>query len=67
MNICWAAITIVAGEICDSCKEVCAAGELHQARHPYTRGLLHCLPQIDTPPGKLPILQRDPAWQDGPL
>ena len=45
--------------------ETCTAAELHRARHPYTRGLLNCLPQIDTPPGELPVLERDPAWQEG--
>lgn len=34
------------------------------ARHPYTRGLLTCLPQVDAGGrrGPLPVLQRDPAW-----
>lgn len=42
--------------------EICRAGELDQARHPYTRGLLAALPRIDRPPGDLPVLRRDPAW-----
>jgi len=44
--------------------ETLAAGELHAAQHPYTRGLLNCLPAIDRPPGPLPVLARDPAWLD---
>jgi len=46
--------------------EICDARALHQARHPYTRGLLAALPQVDRPPGPLPVLERDPAWLEGP-
>ena len=42
--------------------EVCRADQLHQAQHPYTRGLLNCQPSIDQPVDSLPVLQRDPAW-----
>lgn len=42
--------------------EECAAAELDQARHPYTRGLLNCLPSLDGEQGELPVLRRDPAW-----
>lgn len=42
--------------------EECAAAELEQARHPYTRGLLNCLPSLDGEQGELPVLRRDPAW-----
>jgi peptide/nickel transport system ATP-binding protein len=42
--------------------EVCAARELHAARHPYTRGLLGCLPRLDRPQERLQVLRRDPAW-----
>ncbi len=38
------------------------ASQLHQAQHPYTRGLLNCLPDIHKGHADLPILQRDPAW-----
>jgi peptide/nickel transport system ATP-binding protein len=46
--------------------ETCRAAELHQAQHPYTRGLLAALPRIDQRPAELPILRRDPAWLDMP-
>jgi peptide/nickel transport system ATP-binding protein len=46
--------------------ETCRAGELDQAKHPYTRGLLAALPSIDAPPGDLPVLRRDPAWMGEP-
>jgi peptide/nickel transport system ATP-binding protein len=42
--------------------ETCAAATLHEARHPYTRGLLAALPRIDAPVAALPVLDRDPAW-----
>ena len=46
--------------------EVCRAAELHAAKHPYTRGLLGCLPRLDRPQLRLPVLNRDPAWlEDG--
>jgi peptide/nickel transport system ATP-binding protein len=44
--------------------EVCRAAELHAATHPYTRGLLGCLPRLDRPQRRLPVLERDPAWLD---
>jgi peptide/nickel transport system ATP-binding protein len=39
-----------------------AAGDLVRSQHPYTRGLLACLPSIDRPRRRLPVLVRDPAW-----
>ncbi|MEO9189814.1 MAG: ABC transporter ATP-binding protein [Acetobacteraceae bacterium] len=38
------------------------AGELARARHPYTRGLLACLPSLTHPRAPLATLSRDPAW-----
>jgi len=38
------------------------ARDLHRAQHPYTRGLLDCMPRLDTPRARLPVLARDPAW-----
>ena len=38
--------------------ETLAASELMQARHPYTRGLLDCLPRIGGTRGPLPALDR---------
>ena len=45
--------------------EVCKAAELPAAKHPYTRGLLGCLPRLDQPRERLPALVRDPSWLDG--
>ena len=43
--------------------EVLDAGTMNQAKHPYTRGLLNCLPDIDRQQEILPVLQRDKAWR----
>lgn len=42
--------------------EEIAARDLHNAQHPYTRGLLNCLPKIDGSERPLRTLQRDVAW-----
>jgi peptide/nickel transport system ATP-binding protein len=42
--------------------ETCAARDLANARHPYTRGLLAANPPLTNPPAELPTLRRDPAW-----
>jgi peptide/nickel transport system ATP-binding protein len=42
--------------------ETCDARHLDRATHPYTRGLLECLPRIDGDGRSLPTLKRDPAW-----
>jgi peptide/nickel transport system ATP-binding protein len=42
-------------------EELQAAG-LARAEHPYTRGLLECLPTLSTPKHRLPVMVRDPAW-----
>ena len=44
--------------------ETCAADRLHEARHPYTRGLLGSLPRIDRPQKRLQVLERDAAWAE---
>ena len=42
--------------------EECSAGELARARHPYTRGLLECLPILSEKRRRLAVLRRDPSW-----
>jgi len=42
--------------------EEIAASELHNARHPYTQGLLNCLPQLGAARHPLPTLDRRPEW-----
>ena len=42
--------------------ETLAASDLATAHHPYTQGLLNCMPALTHPKDRLPTLQRDPAW-----
>lgn len=42
--------------------EELAAGDLANAAHPYTRGLLESLPRIHARRQRLPTMQRDPNW-----
>lgn len=44
--------------------EIVDAGDLHNSTHPYTRGLLNCLPRIKGERGRLHTLVRDDAWLD---
>ena len=42
--------------------EELAAEDLTHARHPYTRGLLECLPTLTHQQRRLKVMQRDPSW-----
>ncbi len=42
--------------------EIIEASELHNSTHPYTQGLLNCLPKIDDNRDRIPTLVRDEAW-----
>ena len=42
--------------------ETLDARALDKAKHPYTRGLLNCLPDIEHRQATLPVLERDPDW-----
>ena len=59
-HFCDRVAVMYAGKIVEQLK----AGELHQAQHPYTQGLLACLPSLRHPRARLPVLQRDAAWRD---
>ncbi len=59
-SFCDRVLVIYGGRI----METIDAKDLHRARHPYTRGLLECLPQLDGSHAELPVLRRDPAWLD---
>jgi peptide/nickel transport system ATP-binding protein len=61
-SFCDRVLIMFGGRIVESCR----ASELAQARHPYTRGLLASLPQIDKAGQDLPVLQRDPSWAGMP-
>ena len=57
-SFCDRVLVMYAGRV----METMAASELHAARHPYTRGLLNCLPRVDGDGADLPVLERDPQW-----
>jgi len=42
--------------------EEIAADRLHQSQHPYTQGLLNCLPKLGQSRHPLPVLDRKPEW-----
>ncbi|CAD7039827.1 oligopeptide ABC transporter ATPase [Pseudorhizobium endolithicum] len=42
--------------------EELSSANLHEAKHPYTQGLLNCLPQIGSHRHPLPVLERKPEW-----
>ena len=57
-RFCDRVIVMYAGQIVETLQ----ADRLSEASHPYTRGLLACLPTIDGPLDPLPVLQRDASW-----
>ncbi len=44
--------------------ETLDANKLSEAQHPYTQGLMSCLPRLDGGEEDLAVMQRDPAWLD---
>jgi peptide/nickel transport system ATP-binding protein len=59
-TFCDRVLVMYAGQVL----ERLTASELEQAKHPYTRGLLACPPEIDRRRPRLPVLQRDPSWME---
>ena len=59
-TFCDRVLVMYAGQVL----ERLTASELEQAKHPYTRGLLVCPPEIDHRRPRLPVLQRDPSWME---
>ena len=57
-SFCDRVVIMYAGRV----MEVCDAQNLAAAQHPYTRGLMNCLPTIDGDGSDLPVLRRDPEW-----
>jgi peptide/nickel transport system ATP-binding protein len=57
-SFCDRVLVMYAGQVL----ETCAAKNLSEAKHPYTRGLLAALPELGHRRAELPQLQRDPAW-----
>jgi peptide/nickel transport system ATP-binding protein len=57
-SFCDRVIVMYAGKIV----EELPASELRNAQHPYTRGLLNCMPSIGEDRHPLPVLERKPEW-----
>lgn len=57
-TFCDRVLVMYAGRVVEELK----ASELHRAQHPYTRGLISCLPEIETDVRPLPTLDRDASW-----
>jgi peptide/nickel transport system ATP-binding protein len=57
-SFCDRVLVMYAGRIV----EEVLASELDRAQHPYTRGLMGCLPKLEGDRHPLPVLKRDPAW-----
>ena len=57
-SFCDRVLVMYAGRVVEELR----ADQLSDARHPYTRGLLNCLPRIEGGTRPLPTLQRDAEW-----
>jgi peptide/nickel transport system ATP-binding protein len=57
-SFCDRVLVMYAGRIV----EECAARDLANAKHPYTRALIAAAPRLDEPVGDLSTVVRDPAW-----
>lgn len=57
-SFCDRIIVMYAGRIVEELR----AGELANAKHPYTQGLLDCMPRISKDRHPLPVLDRKPEW-----
>lgn len=58
-GFCDRVLVMYAGRILETCQ----ADALEHSTHPYTRGLLDCVPSLDRPRLLLPTLQREDAWR----
>ena len=57
-SFCDRVIVMYAGKVVEQLQ----ASELTRAQHPYTRGLLNCMPNIGENRHPLPVLDRKPEW-----
>lgn len=57
-SFCDRILVMYAGRIVEQLE----AGRLHEATHPYTQGLIACLPRLDTRTERLNTLVRDEGW-----
>ncbi|MGX5664475.1 ABC transporter ATP-binding protein [Rhizobium daejeonense] len=58
-SFCDRVLVMYAGKVV----EELAASRLSEAQHPYTRGLLNCLPKIEGDRHPLPVLERQAEWK----
>ncbi len=62
-SFCDRVIVMYGGKVMETLPAAELADEAARSRrHPYTLGLLECLPDLDHPRAKLATLNRDPAW-----
>jgi peptide/nickel transport system ATP-binding protein len=57
-SFCDRVLVMYAGRVVEEVQ----AAKLHEATHPYTRGLLNCLPRLGDSTKPLPVLDRKPEW-----
>jgi peptide/nickel transport system ATP-binding protein len=57
-SFCDRVLVMYAGKVVEEVR----ATDLAAARHPYTQGLMRCLPRLSDDVRPLPVLRRDPAW-----
>ncbi|QDC01854.1 ABC transporter ATP-binding protein [Mesorhizobium sp. 8] len=57
-SFCDRVVVMYAGKVVEQLR----ASDLSQAEHPYTRGLLDCMPKIGADRHPLPVLQRQAEW-----
>lgn len=62
-TFCDRVLVMYAGRIVEEIE----ATRLSEAKHPYTQGLIDCLPKIAERRERLPTLQRDARWRDSSL
>jgi peptide/nickel transport system ATP-binding protein len=58
-SFCDRVLVMYAGKVVEEIK----ATELHAAKHPYTQGLLNCLPRLGATRHPLPTLNRQEEWK----
>ncbi|HEX2012425.1 MAG TPA: ABC transporter ATP-binding protein [Roseateles sp.] len=58
-SFCDRVLVMYAGKVVE---ELCS-GALHEAQHPYTQGLLNCLPRLGESRHPLPTLNRQESWK----
>ena len=57
-SFCDRVLVMYAGRVLEEVQ----AANLHEAQHPYTRGLLNCLPRLGATTRPLPVLERKAEW-----